>query len=59
MKILKITTNTGIVNYDCTSVFYCEKVISNNYIFYRTIESKLNRLYIAFTEKDVISVEEI
>ena len=59
MKLLKVTTNTNIINYCGNSVFICEKIILNEYIFYRSTYCKENKHCITFTEKEVIKIEEI
>lgn len=59
MELFRVTTNTIIVNYCGNSVFICEKIQSNDYIFYRSIECKENKHYVTFTEKEIIKIEKI
>jgi hypothetical protein len=59
MELFRVTTNTIIVNYCGNSVFICEKIQSNDYIFYRSIECEENKHCVTFTEKEIIKIEKI
>ena len=59
MKIFKVTTNTNIVNYCGSSVFICEKIKSNDYVFYKSIDCKENKHFVTFTEKEIVKIEKI
>jgi hypothetical protein len=59
MKTFAIKTNTGISNYNGGELFFCYKIQSGNYTFYRTIENNLNRHYLTFNIKEIIELTEI
>ena len=59
MELFKVTTNTNIVNYCGSSVFICEKIKSNDYVFYKSIDCKENKHFVTFTEKEIVKIEKI
>ncbi len=59
MELFKVTTNTNIINYCGNSIFICEKIKSNDYVFYRSIDCKENKHCVTFTEKEIIKIEKI